>query len=155
MKIKTIMIFQSPVRFSQKYEHAVSDHIGVDWISLTLNGNCLYNYEKSYDANNNAVTYTESDSYSTYSILGRFNLHFGNLDKFDPFWGVGVGYRSGTWKYESNDPYGINDLNISNPIPLGFETTIGARYYFTDNIGVYAETGIAKAVIQAGLNFKF
>ncbi|HNP49816.1 MAG TPA: hypothetical protein PKL85_13320 [Bacteroidia bacterium] len=137
-----------------KYEHAVSDHIGVGLNFAYAKWKLSYNYE-SYDANNNAVTYTESDSYSTYSILGRFNLHFGNLDKFDPFWGVGVGYRSGTWKYESNDPYGINDLNISNPIPLGFETTIGARYYFTDNIGVYAETGIAKAVIQAGLNFKF
>ena len=34
---------------------------------------------------------------------------------------------------------------------MGFETTIGARYYFTDNIGLYAETGLAKAVIQAGL----
>ena len=66
-----------------------------------------------------------------------------------------VGYRSGTWKFESTDPNGTNDLNISNSFPLGFETTIGARYYFTDNIGLYAETGLAKAVIQAGLSFKF
>lgn len=137
-----------------KYEHAVSDKIGIGLNVAYAKWKLSYLYD-SYDVNSNPVSYEESDSYSTFSVLGRFNLHFGHMDKFDPFWGFGVGFRSGSWKYESTDPNGTKDLSISNPIPLGFETTVGARYYFTDNIGAYVETGLAKAVIQAGLNFKF
>jgi hypothetical protein len=40
-------------------------------------------------------------------------------------------------------------------MPLGFESTLGARYMFTPNIGLYSEVGIAKAAFQFGLNAKF
>ena len=98
-----------------KYEHAVSDHIGVGLNIAYAKWKLAYNYD-DVDVNGQSVIYEESDSYSTFSILGRFNLHFGNMDKFDPYWGVGVGYRSGTWKFESTDPNGTNDLNISNSL---------------------------------------
>jgi hypothetical protein len=35
------------------------------------------------------------------------------------------------------------------------ELTIGARYFFTENIGLYAELGAAKTVVQGGLAVKF
>ncbi|MBL0138904.1 MAG: hypothetical protein IPP86_10295 [Bacteroidetes bacterium] len=45
-------------------------------------------------------------------------------------------------------PNGTYDLSIFNPIPLGFETTVGARYYFTDNIGTYVEAGLVKVLFR-------
>ena len=70
-----------------KYEHAVSDHIGVGLNIAYAKWKLAYNYD-DVDVNGQSVIYEESDSYSTFSILGRFNLHFGNMDKFDPYWGV-------------------------------------------------------------------
>jgi len=40
-------------------------------------------------------------------------------------------------------------------MPFGFEFTLGARYFFSNNIGVYAEVGAAKSVMQGGLVAKF
>ncbi|HRH66932.1 MAG TPA: hypothetical protein PLU53_11585 [Bacteroidia bacterium] len=135
-----------------KYEHAVNDKIGIGL-------NVAYaKWELSYRYNGYSnQEFTEKDSYTTYSILGRFNLHFGHMDKFDPYWGFGLGFRNANLKFSSSDPNGPKDTDISNPIPipLGFETTIGARYYFSDNFGIYAEAGFAKAVTQAGLTFRF
>jgi hypothetical protein len=39
--------------------------------------------------------------------------------------------------------------------PIAFELTYGGRYYFTDNIGVYGEIGIARSYLQLGLCAKF
>lgn len=56
----------------------------------------------------------------------------------------------GNWKLE-----GGNDTEERKAfIPLGFEATVGARYMFTPNIGLFSEVGLAKGIIQAGLNIK-
>ena len=48
----------------------------------------------------------------------------------------------------------IEDESIKSVIPLAFETTFGARYLVTKNLGVYAEFGLAKAMLQFGLTAK-
>lgn len=137
-----------------KYEYGITGKIG-------LGLNCAYaSYDLNYDyggftSNGNPVTYRETDNFTTFSVLARFNFHFGNLEKFDPYIGVGVGYRSGTWKYSSTEPGHVNTTGLRNVIPFGFETTFGARYFFARNIGLYAETGMAKSVVQFGVLAKF
>ena len=84
------------------------------------------------------------------SLNARVNRHFGSHDKFDPYIGVGMGYKFGKWKVEGDD----NAEERKALIPLGFETTFGARYMITPNIGIFSEVGIAKGIIQGGLNFK-
>ena len=71
----------------------------------------------------------------------------------DPYWGIGAGYKTGKWTFDSNDP-DFGKTAFKTPIPFGFETTVGLRYYFTDMIGFYAELGIAKSVIQGGIAIK-
>ena len=132
-----------------KFESALSDKIGLGINLAYAKYSLSYNYTDFSSSN----IYTETDSYTTFSILARMNVHFGDFDRFDPYWGVGVGYRSGKFDYKSTDPDGYNSFDVNVNFPFGFETTLGARYYFSDNIGMYLETGLAKSVLQVGLTF--
>jgi opacity protein-like surface antigen len=140
-----------------KFEYGLGDKFGIgasinymsagaEWTSTYATtdtaGNTIY------------VPYNEGFDYSTLSVLCRMNIHFATSDKLDPYWGMGVGYRSGSWKYHSTYP-GATEPSVSSIFPFGWETTIGMRYYFTDNIGMYLEMGLAKSMIQAGLSAKF
>lgn len=126
-----------------KFEYGANDHIGfglnLGYSSTNVDYVDVYNY---------------SIHYSSLSILARVNWHFGDSDKLDPYYGFGIGYRSSNWKYENNDPYFDDTYYDWNIFPLGFETTVGARYFFTDNIAAYAELGFAKSIFQIGLSMK-
>ena len=89
--------------------------------------------------------------WSAWSLMGRLNLHLGNSKKFDPYWGIGFGYRASSWNFSYSDPNYSETESIKSAIPLAFETTFGARYLVTKNIGAYAEVGISKAMLQFGL----
>lgn len=137
-----------------KFEHAMTDNIGLGVNVAYATNEWSYDYA-STDANGNAVNYKETTSRSTYSILARFNYHIGSNDKFDPYVGFGMGYRDATWKYDTTNPDGTTNVDIKGLMPFGMELTIGARYFFTENIGLYAEVGAAKSVVQGGLAVKF
>lgn len=93
----------------------------------------------------------DNSTYQTFSILGRANLHFSGSGKFDPYAGVGIGYRIGFFEYKGDTDDYKNDDAVRALFPLGFELTIGARYFILDNFGVYSELGVAKSVWQAGV----
>jgi len=132
-----------------KYERGVTDHIGIG-LNIAYAANKASSDYIGYDDNFNEVTYTESLTRTTLSVLARLNYHIGHSDKFDPYVGAGIGYRNASWKFKSTDPnYG--NFTIPSFLPLGFELTVGARYYFTPNIGLYAEVGAAKSVAQLGV----
>jgi hypothetical protein len=142
--------YTGPLYF--KYEHAVTSKVGFG-INIAY---AKYAINYTYD-NYGSIGgfYTEEDAYTTYSILGRINWHFGSSETFDPYFGFGVGYRNGTYSFKSTDPTGPRTDSYSFPFPFGFETTIGSRYFFSSNVGLYAEFGIAKSVMQLGLTAKF
>ncbi len=145
-----------PMHF--KGEYALSDKIslglsvnyssyGAEWTDTTSEWNSStssYTYR----------TYNYSVGRTSISFNPRLNLHFATSEKLDPYWGIGFGYKMSTWKFTSDNP---NYVNESAPglIPVGFETTIGLRYYFTPNIGLYAETGISRSIFQGGIVAKF
>lgn len=135
---------------SLKYERAIAPKIGVG-VSV--------NYADAH------ATYTDSGynykvGRNTTSVLFRLNVHFATTDKLDAYWGIGVGYRGVNWYAKTNDPkYNVDnflkDINgVTNPLPIGFETTLGLRYYLTPKIGIYTELGLAKAIIQGGIAIK-
>jgi opacity protein-like surface antigen len=104
------------------------------------------------------ITYDDGTGIGTASLdwwgisyNARVNRHFGSHDKFDPYIGVGMGYKMAKWTASADD----ESEDMGALIPLGFETTFGARYMFTPNIGLYTEVGIAKAIAQFGINAKF
>ncbi|MEO8146433.1 MAG: outer membrane beta-barrel protein [Bacteroidia bacterium] len=138
-----------------KFEHALNEKFGIGLSLNLVSANGKYSYE-SYNNNGVLTDYTDEFSMSGWSALARLNWHFFNSDKFDPYWGFGIGYRSAKWKYTYGDPdYSTENITAKTLIPLGFEITIGARYYVAENIGIYAETGLAKSIIQFGVSYKF
>lgn len=135
-----------------KFEYGASDKVGVG---------ISFNY-KSFDLSYS--DYGSVDTVSIYkagykgaqmSVLARMNLHFGTTEKVDWYWGLGLGYRSGSRTFYSDEPNGSSSLSFKNFIPIGFETTVGMRYFFTPNIGIYIEAGLAQALAQGGLAVKF
>lgn len=131
-----------------KVEYLISDKFG---ISLDVNYTNTY---VSYDEVSSSVIYNYKVSRSVLRAFPRFNFHFGNSDSFDGFAGVGAGYRTANWEFESTDPnYG--DQSIETFIPVSFRIFVGGRYFFTDNLGLNMEFGLGGgALIQGGLSFK-
>jgi opacity protein-like surface antigen len=137
-----------------KYEYGISNNIGLGLSFAYEENDWTYRYD-SIDLDGNPAQYSESTSRSTYSILARFNFHMGDSEKFDPYIGFGVGYRDANWDIRSDSPYGDSGVSLKSLIPFGFELTVGARYFFLDNLGIYAEMGGAKSVFQGGLTARF
>ncbi len=148
-----------------KYEYGVTEDFSIGVNLAYVEYEVSYAYE-SYDYfNGNPAKYTETDNYRSFSGLLRANWHFGNSDKLDPYFGVGLGYRTATLKYTNNDPQQIPHYQnyysyglwggSSHAFPLGFETTFGIRIRFSEQVGAFAEAGFAKSVVQAGLLIKF
>lgn len=131
-----------------KFEHAVTDHIGLGLNVAYATNEWVYNYQ--FDNS----TYTETTKRSTYSVLARFNYHFGESEKFDPYFGMGLGFRQAKWTSEDSGPEG-SGVELKSLMPFGMDLTLGARYFFTPNVALYAEVGAAKSVVQAGASFKF
>jgi opacity protein-like surface antigen len=144
--------FKATGPFFLKYEQALTDRLGIGINAAYVGAKVSY-IDKSYIVDTTSMTfYKQTINWSSYSILARLNFHFATLDKLDPYWGFGIGYRGASWKASDNDPNYDNSTSFNSVLPIGFEATIGARYYFTPAIGAYMEVGIAKAVVQFGLS---
>lgn len=137
-----------------KYEYAVTDRIGLGLNLACATNEWSYRYDVT-DEQGNINSYRESTKLSTWSALARLNYHFGNSDRFDPYFGFGLGYRDANWELTSTGPEGGSGVELKSLMPFGFEFTLGARYFLANNIGIYAEVGGAKSVVQGGLVARF
>ncbi|MFM2268596.1 MAG: hypothetical protein RL757_2037 [Bacteroidota bacterium] len=100
------------------------------------------------------ANFTATSKYSSLSALIRLNKHFATGEKFDPYWTTSLGYRTLNFSTTTNDP-DYTGVDAAIKLPFSFEVGIGARYYFTPNIGIYAEAGISRAPFQIGLAAQF
>lgn len=139
-----------PMHF--RFEYALSETWG---IGMSSNFNKFgYSYdEATTDASGNPVTYNYSYDWTSINFLVRFNKHWAAGSKADIFSGTGIGYNHRSIKFTTTDPNYTED-SIENLIPVGFESTIGVRIFFTPNIAGYIEAGWAKDILQAGLCYK-
>jgi hypothetical protein len=93
--------------------------------------------------------------FTAFYVGARGAYHLGELlkvnsDKVDLYGGLGLGYRSFSWKD------GYNGIGYSYGNGLDFNYFIGGRYFFSDNIGAVVElgySGVSNA--RAGITFKF
>lgn len=143
-----------------KYEYALTDHIGlglaVGYSSFTVKWNDSYsNYDPSTGNYVNG-NYVWTLKYTSPSAAVRFNYHFLVKDNFEMYVGAGLGYKAGIYTYSTTDPRGTGTVASVRSVPLYMPITVGFRYYFIPNLGVYTEAGIDKgAIIQLGLAAKF
>ncbi len=113
-----------------KYEYAISDKFGIGVNIAYLSGKAEWT---EYGVGTSSTVYTSSLKRTGYNIMMRFNWHFGDHDMIDPYFGLGAGYRSNNWEFESNDPL-FEATETGNLIPFGIEATFGTRFLFTDNL---------------------
>jgi hypothetical protein len=144
-----------------KYEYGVSEKIGLGIIAgysgFTIKWQEEYSTYNSTTGTYSTGYYNWNLKYTSPSVGVRFNYHFATKDKLDPYFGVGAGWRGGSFSYSTDDPNGTGTVTkVKVLFPVYMPITVGMRYYFTDNIGAYIELGIDKgSVVQGGLALKF
>lgn len=129
--------------FAVTYEYGVTEKISV--------GACV-----SFSSLKNSYTDNSEEKLTQFGIVARGNYHFGSSAKFDPYIGLGLGYYN--FKFSAKDANGNDDASVIYSVPgaFGYSGQLGAKYYFTPNIGLFAEVGyIAGGYGQIGVNFKF
>lgn len=84
----------------------------------------------------------------------RANFYFTNPEntpKTDVYFGIGLGYRMGKFTTSADIKGTEPKIQLPSLFKLGCEATFGYRHYFNDHIGLYAELGLAKSILQVGL----
>lgn len=124
-----------------KIEYRFFHHIGIGI-------NVSYDDYEAQKAAPSSTTYT--NVYKAHTLIGdiRLNKHFHFFKKrLDFYIGAGLGYEIQSV---------INIINTKslpkfNGNSIGFELTIGGRFYVTKRVGIYIEGGIARSILQGGL----
>ncbi|HRT52850.1 MAG: outer membrane beta-barrel protein [Flavobacteriales bacterium] len=139
---------------SANYEMGVAklgpDHLGIG-ATVQFSGK---KHEERY-------LYSTVDWRSSYIAFGvRANYHFNwfhHIDKLDLYAGVlaGGGIGNSKWKVTSNSGGALLSENNDSKFRPHLDVLIGARYYFTDVIGVYCEFGELNTYANLGLSLKF
>lgn len=138
------------------YERGVTDILGIGRIGA--GGGIAFS---SYNYNNKGALFLLGSTENKYKtnrvtpfIKATYHFEF-DIEKLDVYAGVGVGVNIDFDK----DTYYVNGSLISeskdtNARPIHY-IVAGARYYFSEAFGVYAEVGDGIANINAGVVFSF
>ena len=90
--------------------------------------------------------------YSYFLVGARANYHFDlDIDNLDPYAGVILGYNAASVKLDGA-PAGTPSPTAGGAV---FGAHAGARYFFTESIGAYAEVGYGLGIINLGVTAKF
>lgn len=148
-----------PIHFRGTY--GISNHIG---IGISMNYDSYGGQLKIVHIINHTNGVDEYYNYKkqVYSLSGliRFSYHFAVTKKIDPYIAIGGGFLSNTIHFTTNDTSSNAMETFNNYVgarlpPASFEFVAGMRYYFSKHIGIYAEVGLAKSLIQFGIVSKF
>jgi hypothetical protein len=133
-----------------KWGHSVGAGIVVGYSHTKVKFGNDYYYYGVY------TPYTQTDSYNTITVGARGTYHFFTKEKFDCYASIGLGYNINTYTHTTDDPRGASVAVYKNRANLYSAFTVGIRYYFSNNFGVYSELGWdMSAPIQAGIALKF
>ncbi|MBO7192830.1 MAG: hypothetical protein J6V47_00925 [Bacteroidaceae bacterium] len=97
---------------------------------------------------------SNATDFGTYYVWDEIGLgavascHYQFIDKLDTYVQVGLGFEFGYESWDSGNSY----LHYG----LGWTSTVGARWYFTEDLAVNGEFGwISGAYLMAGVTYKF
>jgi hypothetical protein len=51
--------------------------------------------------------------------------------------------------------FGSVAFDVSSPLPIALEATIGTRYYISKALGAHIEVGFSQSLLNAGLTYTF
>ena len=136
--------------------------LGINYAQAGVDVNAVLTIDSVF--NNELQHYVPTEvafKYRTQSVNLRYNFHFAPSSKWDPYVGIGLGLRFNSVDASVSNPLKtLADLNLD--IPFITFTTPGADFtlgvnanHFSDKFGFYAEFGMAKALLQAGIQYRF
>lgn len=117
-----------------------------------------YSFDNTYYSTANVpMTEVVEFKYARMNFGIRPLFHFGNNDDMDWYTGLRIGYQTWAVSNDSNDPFYIDgDEAIEVLSRPTVQPLLGARYFFTENIGVNLEVGLGSPyVAMVGANFRF
>ena len=167
--VQDYKVVGSMLSYGARVEYMASDQVGVGLdVNYEVSGYSFNFDDVAYDANGNAMLDANGNYlYTTYSTkytakktraMFRLNYHFVQEEKIDMYAGFAGGYKSVNRSSETNPTNpGYNDKNINGAlVPVSFRIAVGAKMYFTQNIGAHVELGaFGGGLLQAGLSVKF
>jgi hypothetical protein len=137
-------------------------------IGIGLDGSFAYtiiNYDFEDSYSNNLESYKLT--VARFRFIPRFNLHFGNHSKADPYISGGIGYYYRKIVFSPNNPaegyynpYTFRPFGPNWPfdnallLPIAFTAKFGFRYFLNDKIGLGAEVGLGGPAITFGITAK-
>lgn len=96
--------------------------------------------------------YTAKWNYIVVGARGAYHYNgFTDVPNLDIYGGAMLAYNIVKYKTEG----GGADLSDNYGSGVGFSGFLGGRWFFTDNIGAYAELGYGVSVLAVGATFKF
>ncbi len=134
-----------------KWGHTVGAGIVLGYNSTTIR----FDYTHWNKGQAKYVDYTETDVYRTITVGARGTYHFYTKEKLDCYASIGLGFNVNSAVQTTDNPDGAN-IVVSKRSGVYESFTVGIRYYFTKNFGVYSELGWdMSAPIQGGIALKF
>jgi hypothetical protein len=116
-------------------EYMVSNVVGVG-------GDLQFNhYSISWSERTIFGTYSYATKWTRIRIMGRMAFHFAVSSTIDPYVAVSAGLRIENFSVETNDPDGYDAAGVGGVGPA-VRFALGMRYFFTPNIGAFAELGV-------------
>jgi hypothetical protein len=143
-------VSQTPV-ISGSYEYGVTK-LGPGTLGL---GAQIAYQGASYSYTENSYNVSDNWTATLFGIRGIYHPDFCNGKNYDVYGALQLSYDHFGFSYTTNDPnpsYRPTVVSASSFYPY---IIIGGRYYFTDNIGVWAELGYDLAYFNLGLSIKF
>jgi hypothetical protein len=126
------------------YERCIIDNLFNDKSAIGVGGFGGYS-SASYK-------YSDGDKWRMSNILlgAQGAFHYSFIDKLDTYAGVRGTYNIVSWKW-----HGLGEGLSSASNGLYFNAYVGARYYFTNSLAVFAEASHGYELLHAGVALKF
>lgn len=96
--------------------------------------------------------YTAKWNYTIVGVRGAYHYNgFTHIPELDIYGGVMLGYNIAKYSSDSGD----DSLGSSYGSGIGLSGFVGGRWFFTEQLGVYAELGYGVSVLNVGVTYKF
>jgi hypothetical protein len=167
--VSNYRVLGGSLSYGGRVEYMASEKVGVGAdVNYEVSGYGYSFQDYAYDATGTALQdangnyiYTNYDREYTSKKLRamfRLNYHFVKEGKIDMYTGFAAGYKS-TKRETVTAPTNPNfmDANMSKAlIPVTARIAVGAKMYFTNNIGAHIELGLGGGgLLQFGISAKF